>query len=126
MFHNEDDVKLLKDIIDCCVRIIKHTNGVDYLNFEVDLDKIAIVERLLEIIGQAAKKICSETHATLNHIPWPKMISLRNKLAHEYGDILVSWLWYIAKNSIPELLNELNNIDELKDYVIESKKRFQA
>ena len=34
------------------------------------------------------------------------MTGLRNKLAHDYGEMLTEIIWLTAKNSIPELLKE--------------------
>ena len=124
MVHNQDDLLLLKDIVDCCIRIVTHTKKTKYYYFERDYDKQSIIERLLEIIGQAAKKISEDTHKNLPNIPWKKMIGLRNKLAHDYGEILKEWLLFISQNSIPDLLIELEKIEELKDHIVESKKKF--
>jgi uncharacterized protein with HEPN domain len=37
------------------------------------------------------------------------------KLAHDYGEILVKRIWEIARNAIPELEHELEQISELRD-----------
>jgi len=42
---------------------------------------------------------------------------LRNKLAHDYGEILAERIWAISKNSIQELLKELEKIEEIKEYI---------
>jgi uncharacterized protein with HEPN domain len=80
------------------------------------------VERQLEIIGQAANKISQETQNAIGNIPWGNIIGLRNKLAHDYGEILAERIWLISKKSIQELMNELEKIEELKDYI--SKKYY--
>jgi uncharacterized protein with HEPN domain len=46
-------------------------------------------------------------------------MGLRNKLAHDYGEILTERIWNIAKTSVPELLIELKKIEELKRYIAE-------
>jgi uncharacterized protein with HEPN domain len=71
----------------------------------------------LEIIGQAANKISKETQDALGTIPWGKIIGLRNKLAHDYGEILAERIWNISKTSIQELLDELEKINEIKEYI---------
>jgi uncharacterized protein with HEPN domain len=57
----------------------------------------------------------------LQNIPWRNIIGLRNKLAHDYGEILAERIWNIAKTSIPELLKEIEKLDEKKEYI--AKKR---
>jgi uncharacterized protein with HEPN domain len=49
------------------------------------------------------------------------IIGLRNKLAHDYGEILAARIWQIAKKSIPELIIELEKIEDLKEYIAKKK-----
>ena len=122
---NDNDIDLLEDIIDCILKIIVSTKRLKYYYFEINHEKISTVERQLHIIGEASKKISKETRDNYNTIPWVSMIGLRNRIAHEYGDILIERLWYISKESIPKLLQELNKIDELKEYIKQEKKKIR-
>jgi len=97
--------------------INEFTKGIGFYEFEKDKMRRLAVERQLEIIGQAANKISIDTQNILQNIPWPNIIGLRNKLAHDYGEILAERIWIISKNSIQELLKELKNIDEIKEYI---------
>ncbi|MDR2716982.1 MAG: DUF86 domain-containing protein [Treponema sp.] len=92
-------------------------NAIEYYQFEKDKMRRLAVERQLEVIGQAANKISIETQNNLENIPWKNIIGLRNKLAHDYGEILAERIWKISKNSLQELLKELENIEELKQYI---------
>jgi len=38
-------------------------------------------------------------------------------LAHDYGEILAERIWAISRNSIQELKDELEKIDEIKEYI---------
>jgi uncharacterized protein with HEPN domain len=75
------------------------------------------VERQLEIIGQAANKISKEAQEQIKNVPWGNVIGLRNKLAHDYGEILAERIWNITKKSVPELLKEIEKLDEIKEYI---------
>jgi len=114
---NENDLSFLIDIIDCVMDITEFTNGVGFSEFEKDKMRRLAVERQLEIIGQAANKISKETQARLENIPWRNIIGLRNKLAHDYGEILAERIWGISKNSIQKLLDELGTIEEVREYI---------
>jgi uncharacterized protein with HEPN domain len=120
---NENDLSYLMDIIDCIIDINEFTNSVEYYQFERDKMRKLAVERQLEVIGQAANKISIEAQNILENIPWKNIIGLRNKLAHDYGEILAERIWKISKNSLQELLNELEKIEELKKY-INTKRNF--
>ena len=114
---NENDLSFLIDIVDCIMDINEFTKGIGFYEFEKDKMRRLGVERQLEIIGQAANKISKDTQNILKNVPWPNIIGLRNKLAHDYGEILAERIWIISKNSIQELLKELKEIDEIKGYI---------
>jgi len=114
---NENDLSYLIDIVDCIVDINEFTDTVEYYQFEKDKMRKLAVERQLEVLGQAANKISIDTQNSLKNIPWRNIIGLRNKLAHDYGEILAERIWKISKNSLRELLKELEKIEELKEYI---------
>jgi uncharacterized protein with HEPN domain len=114
---NENDLSFFIDIIDCIFDINEFTNSIEYYQFEKDKMRRLAVERQLEVIGQAANKISIDIQNNLKNIPWKNIIGLRNKLAHDYGEILAERTWKISKDSIQGLLKELEKIDELKEYI---------
>ena len=123
MRPNENDLSYLIDIIDCIMDINEFTESIELHQFEKDKMRKLAVERQLEVIGQAANKIGTETQKTLKNIPWKNIIGLRNKLAHDYGEILAERIWKISKSSIQGLLTELEKIEELSEY-IKTKRSF--
>lgn len=62
------------------------------------------VERQIEIIGKAARKISTEFQNSHSEIPWRSIIAQRHVLAHEYGRIDQSLIWHVASVRIPELI----------------------
>ena len=114
---NENDLSYLIDIVDCIMDINEFTDAIGFYQFENDKMRKLAVERQLEVIGQAANKISNETQSSIENIPWKNIIGLRNKLAHDYGEILAERIWKISKTSIQELLNELIKIKEIKEYM---------
>jgi len=88
------------------VEIIENENHSSFLNNRV---KRLAIERLLEIIGEAANHISKEVIDANPDIPWSRMIGLRNKGAHDYGEILTDRIWLIASKSIPELIDLLKS-----------------
>ncbi len=71
------------------------------------------VERLLEIIGQAAKEVSEEFKKQYPLVPWSRIIGLRNVLAHEYGEIKDEKVYLVATRDILPLIEQLKQI--LKD-----------
>jgi uncharacterized protein with HEPN domain len=114
---NENDLSYLIDIVDCIIDINEFTQSIYYADFEKDKMRKLAVERQMEIIGQAAGKISKKTQGQIKNVPWANIIGLRNKLAHDYGEILAERIWNISKISVPELLKEVEKIEEIKEYI---------
>lgn len=65
------------------------------------------VERGVELIGEAARRISEQYKAAQPEIPWRQIIGQRNVLAHEYGQIDHELLYKTAIEDIPELAEQL-------------------
>ena len=115
----EKDISYLLDMYNYCNTVSEFVKNVKYHHFSTNKEKIFAVERGVEIIGEASNKISDETRARLPHIPWRKIIGLRNRLAHEYSDIKLVKIWNIAKEEIPILIAEIKKIEELREYIDE-------
>ena len=63
---------------------------------------IDAVIRNLEVIGEAAKNVPIEAREEYAHIPWKRMIGLRNVMIHESFGIDLSIVWTIVKSNLPE------------------------
>lgn len=59
--------------------------------------------RQIEIIGEAAGKVSSETRTDLPDIPWPDIVGVRNRLIHAYFDIDLDILGATIQRSLPTL-----------------------
>lgn len=114
---NDRDLAYFLDIYECVIDILNYTSSVSFYEFEKDKMRRLAVERQLEVIGQAANKISSEVQNEYGSIPWSQIIGLRNKLAHDYGEILAKRIWDISRKSIPELLTEMKKIQNLREYL---------
>ena len=66
--------------------------------------------RLLEIVGEAANRVPLEERPRYPQIPWPQLISLRNRLIHGYDNVDFDILWQIVTRDLPVLVSELDGI----------------
>jgi uncharacterized protein with HEPN domain len=63
--------------------------------------------RLVEIIGEAAARVSTQTRERYPDIPWIEMISLRNRLIHGYDAVDLDILWDIIQEDLPSLIQRL-------------------
>jgi uncharacterized protein with HEPN domain len=58
----------------------------------------------IQIIGEAARKISPEFQTAHPNIPWSGIIGMRNRLVHEYFQIIPEKVWQVVERDIPQLL----------------------
>ena len=64
-------------------------------------------ERQLEIIGEAAGKLSERLSERRPDLPISEARSLRNVIAHEYGDVDYDLLWQTMSASVPQFADSL-------------------
>ena len=97
-----DDKVFLQNILECIVKIEKYTkNGKeDFISSDLIQDA---VNRNLEIIGEATKKVSQATIEQHQEIPWRQMTGLRDVLIHDYMGIDLYIVWNVVQNELPQL-----------------------
>ena len=66
--------------------------------------------RLAEIVGEAAARVSTEFQQSHPAIPWPQIVSLRNRLIHGYDAVDLDILWRVLKEDFPQLIAELQKL----------------
>jgi len=104
------DLSLIIDIRHSVALIATYIGGLTQADFEADpLRRDATAFRLL-LIGEAANHLSSDLKSKLPDIDWRGMVSLRHRLAHDYGSANFSVLWAIAGQDIPALSDALASL----------------
>lgn len=82
-----------------------------------DLDQNRVLNlaliRLIEIIGEAAKRVPVDIQSRFPELTWLQTIGARNRLIHGYDSVDFDILWTILKQDLPVLIGQLETI--LKD-----------
>jgi uncharacterized protein with HEPN domain len=66
------------------------------------------VERLLEIIREAANSLSDDFRAHHPGIPWRDNIGLRVVLAHHYHRVDPGQVWVVAATEVPRLVQDIS------------------
>lgn len=104
MSPEDRDPAYLWDMLDAARRIKEFTAGLSldrYLQQEV---LQSAVERQLEILGEAARRVSDPFKQAHPEIPWQPIIAQRNVLAHEYGEISHISIWKVVTTHVPSLI----------------------
>lgn len=97
-------------MLDAARTAVEFTDDIAFEHFLEDRKTRNAVERNLEIIGEAARRVSQETRANLSDVPWRSVIGLRNVLAHEYGEVRYEILWTVVRSKLPPLIERLETI----------------
>ena len=74
------------------------------------------VSRSLEIIGEATKKIPADVKYQWSGISWRQMAGMRDKLIHDYMGVNYLIVWDVAKNIIPMLISQIEEIIKVEEF----------
>jgi len=91
------------------IETIKVKTNNSFKSFQADIILQRAIERDLEIIGEAIRKILEiEPNFTISSSK--NIIGLRNIIAHAYDSVEPEMLWGIVQNNIPVLSDEIEKI----------------
>ena len=97
----------LWDILDAARTAVEFVGSLRFEEFLKDRKTRWAIERSLEIVGEASRRVSPETRDQYPEIPWKSIIGLRNVLAHEYGEVLYDNIWGVCINRLPILIHQL-------------------
>ena len=63
--------------------------------------------KLVEIVGEAAKQVTTETRAEYPSVAWVEAARMRDRLVHHYFDINLDVLWSTVREDLPAILRSL-------------------
>jgi uncharacterized protein with HEPN domain len=102
-----DDRVRIRHIVDAAETARDFVAGRTRADLDTDRMLLFALVRAVEIIGEAASRLSDETRNAAPVVPWPRIVSMRNRLIHVYFDIDHDVLWKTATEEIPQLLTLL-------------------
>ncbi len=94
---------ILTDILAAIDGIEQATAGIAYGDFERSWVLRHAVQRGIEIVSEAVRRIPDDRLAQNPDIPWPSIKAIGNILRHEYYSVRDNIIWNIVKVHLPPL-----------------------
>lgn len=104
------DLESLSDIKEAARRIEAYIKKDSYKKFLKDIKTQDAVIRNLEIIGEAAKNISDDLKKEYPKIQWKKLAGVRDRLIHHYFGVNFDIVWVIAKEELPKIILQIEEI----------------
>ncbi len=102
------DATHLWDIVRAAEAVADDIAGLGFQTYLEVRQTRSAVERELEIIGEAARRLSDSFREAHPGIPWASIIAQRNVLAHQYDKVDHARVWTVASKRLPELLAALS------------------
>ncbi|MGF1515518.1 MAG: DUF86 domain-containing protein [Elainellaceae cyanobacterium] len=110
MQANNRDAGSLWDMLKA-IRLIQEF--VTNLTYDAYLESAltqSAVERQLEILGEAARRLSDNFRHAHPEIDWRRIIGLRNVLAHRYEEIRQHTIWAVINSELEPLQAQLESL----------------
>ena len=97
----------LDDILAAIEKIDRYTAALSEEEFkEADIVVDAVL-RNLEVIGEAGRNIPYNLRQQYPHIPWQRIVGLRNVVIHAYFNVDLNIIWQIIKANLPAVKEDI-------------------
>jgi uncharacterized protein with HEPN domain len=93
----------LSDIIEAIERVTGVLGDTPLDVFEADWQRQWLVERGVEIISEASRRLPTELKTRHPQIPWPKVAGIGSVLRHNYENISAPVMWKLVREDLPVL-----------------------
>jgi uncharacterized protein with HEPN domain len=97
-------------MLDYAREAVSLAQGKSRSNLDTDRVLSLALVHLVEIVGEAASRVSREVQNQYPQIPWPQVVSTRNRLIHGYDFLDLDILWQTVTEDLPELVAALEKI----------------
>src|SRR5947209_5843925 len=101
------DPAWLHDMLTASREVPSFVNGRTFEQYLSDSMFRSAVERQVEIIGEAARRLTEAFRTAHPQIPWAPIMAQRHRLAHEYDKIKHELIWDVATVHVPRLIQQI-------------------
>jgi uncharacterized protein with HEPN domain len=83
----------LRQIVEVCDKAVELRDTTTWEEFRKDWRKQMLGERLVEVLGEAVKRLPDDLRQRHPQLPWQKIASTRNYIAHGYDSVDYEVIW---------------------------------
>ena len=103
---------VLDDINDALEGILSSCKGKGLGDYQNDWLLKNAVQRGIEIISEASRRLPDEVVASYPEIPWQRVRTIGNVLRHEYHALADRVIWNVVIDELPRLKKAISDMSE--------------
>jgi uncharacterized protein with HEPN domain len=102
-----DPLECLADMVEYARKARAFVGNLDFDAFQTDERTRFAAIRALEVVGEAARGVPPDLRARAPEIPWPRIVGMRNFLAHDYMGTNPRVVFDTVRLFLPDLIERL-------------------
>lgn len=85
----------LRQIVEVCDKAVEFRNSMTWEEFRADWRKQMLGERLVEVLGEAVKRLPDDLRSRHSQLPWDTIAGTRDYIAHGYDSVDYDVIWSV-------------------------------
>ncbi|MDY6913747.1 MAG: DUF86 domain-containing protein [Planctomycetota bacterium] len=106
----KDDLVYVGHMLDMARKAISKVEGITREQFDADEDLRLALTHLIQVIGEAARRVSEEFRNSHTQIPWLAIVGMRSKVVHDYMNVDEDIVWDTATEELAPLAAELEKL----------------
>src|SRR3989339_993065 len=106
----KDPKIFLIHILECIEAIEEYSKGLTEKQFLKDQRAQDEIVRRFEIIGEATKHLPSSLKDKYPKVQWREIMSMRDRLIHEYFNVMMDLVWETVKKDLPKFKKQIQKM----------------
>jgi len=106
----KNELVYIQHIIDNANKAISFVANISREDFDGDEKLRLALTYLLQVIGEAARRVSPEFRDDHPQIPWKEIVGMRSKVVHDYLNVDEDIIWSTIKYDLPPLVLELEKM----------------
>lgn len=103
----KDDDVYIGHMLDTARKARSFVEGITREDYDQDEQLRISLAHLLQMIGEAARRVSEAFRNEHPELPWKQIIGMRNKVVHDYMYIDEDVVWETVMDDLPVLIEQL-------------------
>lgn len=106
----KDDLVYAGHMLDMAQRALRLVRGKSRSDYEQDETLSLALTHLLQVIGEAARKVSPQFRERHPNVPWAAIVGLRHRVVHDYLHVDLDLVWDVVHQDLEPLVAQLEEI----------------
>jgi uncharacterized protein with HEPN domain len=104
------DLVYVGHMLDMARKAVEKTTGLSRDTYDEDENLRLALTHLVQVIGEAGRRVSSEFTVEHPEIPWAEIVGMRHKVVHDYLGVDEDIVWEVVTDDLPKLVTALERL----------------